>query len=144
MIASWDSLHEDNHLLCIGGEVHLKPSTNQTDYQLLSRRQLLLIWLTNDIYFCVVKFGPDASKEAQQQWATFCAWSIRRGVWTIFLPFLRLSCSSLICGKSQCLETGDRFAFTEYNCGLLQNAIQQPPFFLFTDLLVLVGLIVYQ
>ena len=27
------------------------------------------------------------------------------------------------------------FAFTEYNCGLLQNAIQEPPFCLFTDLL---------
>ena len=34
---------------------------------------------------------------------------------------------------------GNPFAFTEYNCGLLQNAIQQPPFCLFTDLLVLVG-----
>ena len=34
---------------------------------------------------------------------------------------------------------GNPFAFTEYNCGLLQNAIQQPPFCLLTDLLVLVG-----
>ena len=36
---------------------------------------------------------------------------------------------------------GNPFAFTEYNCGLLQNAIQQPSSFLFTDLLVLVGYI---
>ena len=33
----------------------------------------------------------------------------------------------------------NQFGFTEYNCGLLQNAIQQPQFCLFTDLLVLVG-----
>ena len=58
----------------------------------------------------------------------------RGRVWTIFLlPVLQLSCPSLICGKSQCLETGNQFGFTEYNCGLLQNAIQQPPFCLFTD-----------
>ena len=87
-----------------------------------------------------VQFGPDASKAALQQRPTFCAWSLRRWVWTIFiLQVLQLSCSSLICGKSQCLETGNQFGFTEYNCGLLQNAIQQPQFCLFTDLLVLVG-----
>ena len=34
---------------------------------------------------------------------------------------------------------GNQFAFTEYNCGLLQNVIQQPPFCLFTDLLLLEG-----
>ena len=28
-----DSLDEDYHLLCIGGEVRLKSSTNQPDYQ---------------------------------------------------------------------------------------------------------------
>ena len=87
-----------------------------------------------------VQFGPDASKAALQQRPTFCAWSLRRWVWTIFLlQVLQLSCSSLICGKSQCLETGNQFGFTEYNCGLLQKAIQQPQFCLFTDLLVLVG-----
>ena len=87
-----------------------------------------------------VQFGPDVSKAALQQRPTFCAWSLRRWVWTIFLlQVLQLSCSSLICGKSQFLETGNQFGFTEYNCGLLQNPIQQPQFCLFTDLLVLVG-----
>ena len=38
--ASSDSVDEDSHLLYIGGEVRLKPSTNQTEYQLLSRREL--------------------------------------------------------------------------------------------------------
>ena len=38
-----------------------------------------------------------------------------------------------------CLETGNQFAFTEHNCGLLQNVIQQPPFCLLTDLLLLEG-----
>ena len=37
------------------------------------------------------------------------------------------------------LETINQFALTEYNCGLLQNAIQQPPFCLFTDLLHLIA-----
>ena len=87
-----------------------------------------------------VQFGPDASKAELQQRPTFCAWSLRRWVWKICLPqVLQLSCSSLICGKSQCLETGNQFGFAEYNCGLLQIAIQQPQFCLFTDLLVLVG-----
>ena len=60
-------------------------------------------------------------------------WSLPPGSWTIFLlPVPQLSRSSLICGKSHCLETGNQFAFTEYSCGLLQNAILQPPFCLFT------------
>ena len=36
---------EGHHLLLVGGEVRLKPSTNQTDYQLLYRRQLPSVWL---------------------------------------------------------------------------------------------------
>ena len=36
-----------------------------------------------------------------------------------FFPVLQPSHSSFICGKSQCLETGNQFAFTKYNCGLL-------------------------
>ena len=42
-------------------------------------------------------------------------------------------------GQKLCLETGNQFGFTEYNGGL-QNAIQQPPFCLFTDLLVPVSI----
>ena len=48
-----------------------------------------------------VQFGPDASKAALQQRPTFCAWSLRRWVWKIFLlQVLQLSCSSLICEKN--------------------------------------------
>ena len=86
-----------------------------------------------------IQFGSDASNAALER----RAWSLHRGVWTIFLPVLQLSCSSLICGKSQCMKTGNQCVFTGYNSGVLQNAIQQPPFCLFIDLLVLVDLIAY-
>ena len=45
--AGWDSVDEDYHSLYTGDEVRLKPSTNQTEYQLLSRRQQQSVWREN-------------------------------------------------------------------------------------------------
>ena len=50
--------------------------------------------------------GQRLPKQRCNSGQPFCPWSLHRRVWTIFLlPVLRRSCSSLICGKSQCLET---------------------------------------
>ena len=44
---SWGSVDEDYHSLYTGDEVRLKPSTNQTECQLLSRRQQQSVWRAN-------------------------------------------------------------------------------------------------
>ena len=85
-----------------------------------------------------VQFSSGTSKAALQQlqWTTFLCFCLDHFVpefgHFFFFQFSNSLSSLVICGESQCVERGNQFAFTEYSSCLLQNAIQGPPFCLFS------------
>ena len=72
-----------------------KPRLAEQIFNVKSRK--LEVWQFSSV--------PTLPKQRCNSGQSLCAWSLHRGVRTVFpLPVLQLSCSSLICGKSQWLQ----------------------------------------